>query len=154
MGDLIGRRVDTSTEGSDGRFRERTVAWKDGGTYFTLEAQAPEAQAGLAARELEVSRADVEWRADLPADERRWLVLDADQVLGLDLHLAWDAPRDEPDTDAGAGDLPPGDAALIADRDAARAAHDFTRADALRSQLAEHGIEVVDGPDGSTWRRR
>lgn len=53
VGDLIGRRVDTSTEGPDGKFRERTVAWKDGGTYFTLEASAPEAQAGLAARELD-----------------------------------------------------------------------------------------------------
>ena len=29
-------------------------------------------------------------RADLPADERRWLVLDADQVLGLDLDRVWD----------------------------------------------------------------
>ena len=31
-------------------------------------------------------------RADLPADERRWLVLDADLVLGLDLDLAWASP--------------------------------------------------------------
>lgn len=53
VGDIIGRRVDTATEGADGRLRERTVAWKDGGTYFTLEASAPEAQAGLAARELD-----------------------------------------------------------------------------------------------------
>jgi uncharacterized protein DUF4339 len=50
VGDLIGRRVDSSSEGPDGRFREWTVAWKDGGTYFTLEAVAPEAQAGVAAR--------------------------------------------------------------------------------------------------------
>jgi len=53
VGDLMGRRVDTSTEGPEGTFRERTVAWKDGGTFFTLEAAAPEAQAGLAARELD-----------------------------------------------------------------------------------------------------
>ena len=32
-------------------------------------------------------------RVDLPADERRWLVLDADAVLGLDLHRTWDAAR-------------------------------------------------------------
>ena len=50
VGDLIGRRVDASSEGPDGRLREWTVAWKDGGTYFTLEAVAPEAQAGVAAR--------------------------------------------------------------------------------------------------------
>src|SRR4029077_714331 len=34
-------------------------------------------------------------RSDLSADERRWLLLDADAVLGLDLHRAWEtkAPR-------------------------------------------------------------
>ncbi len=32
-------------------------------------------------------------RADLPADERRWLALDADRVLGLDLDRVWDGPR-------------------------------------------------------------
>ena len=29
-------------------------------------------------------------RASIPAEERRWLVLDADLVLGLDLHAVWD----------------------------------------------------------------
>ena len=31
--------------------------------------------------------------ADIPADERRWLVLDADLVLGLDLDRVWDGRR-------------------------------------------------------------
>jgi hypothetical protein len=53
VGDLMGRRVDTSSEGPDGKLRARTVAWKDGGTYFTLEAEAPEAQAAVAGRELD-----------------------------------------------------------------------------------------------------
>jgi hypothetical protein len=53
VGDLFGRRVDTSVDGPEGTFRERTVAWKDGATFFTLEASAPEAQAGLAGRELD-----------------------------------------------------------------------------------------------------
>ena len=53
VGDLIGRRVDTVAETPDGRVRETTVAWKDGGTYFTLEASAPEAQAAQAAREMD-----------------------------------------------------------------------------------------------------
>ena len=35
-------------------------------------------------------------RADLPADERRWLVLDADFVLGLDLDRAAAAGRGRP----------------------------------------------------------
>jgi cysteinyl-tRNA synthetase len=44
--------------------------------------------------------------------------------------------------------------ALVAERDAARAARDFARADALRDQLAERGIELLDGPEGTRWRRR
>jgi len=53
VGDLIGRRVETVAETPEGSFRETTVAWKDGGTYYTLEASAPEAQAALAAREVD-----------------------------------------------------------------------------------------------------
>src|SRR5262249_26683016 len=49
-------------------------------------------------------------RADLPADERRWLALDADLVLGLDLDLAVDAggsgSRGSAEVDAGTEDSP------------------------------------------------
>ena len=89
-------------------------------------------------------------RADLPADERRWLVLDADAVLGLDLHRVWEAQPEE----AGEADVPREITALVAARDAARAARDYARADDLRRELAERGWDVVDGPDGSTLRRR
>jgi cysteinyl-tRNA synthetase len=89
-------------------------------------------------------------RADLPPDERRWLVLDADAVLGLDLHRAWEAPGSAAD----APDVPAEVAALIADRGAARAARDYARADELRAQLSDLGWDVVDGPDGSTIRPR
>jgi cysteinyl-tRNA synthetase len=105
-------------------------------------------------------------RADQPADERRWLVLDADQVLGLDLDRSWelaDAAALGPATAAGpasrttpTGDgaaLEPALATLLEARDAARAARDWARADALRAELAAAGIEVVDGPAGSRWRR-
>ncbi|MDW8364100.1 MAG: cysteine--tRNA ligase [Myxococcales bacterium] len=40
----------------------------------------------------------------------------------------------------------------MAERDAARAARDFARADAVRGQLQALGVEVLDGPDGSRWR--
>ena len=86
-------------------------------------------------------------RADLSADERRWLLLDADAVLGLDLHRVWDAA-------AGADDVVPADVlARVEERAGARAARDFARADAIREELAAAGWEVVDGPDGSTARR-
>lgn len=43
--------------------------------------------------------------------------------------------------------------ALIAQRQAARAARDFKSADAIREQLKEQGVELEDGPDGTKWRR-
>jgi cysteinyl-tRNA synthetase len=43
--------------------------------------------------------------------------------------------------------------ALIARRNAARAARDFAAADAIRAQLAGLGIELLDGKDGVKWRR-
>jgi cysteinyl-tRNA synthetase len=88
-------------------------------------------------------------RADITPDERRWLVLDADAILGLDLHRAWEAP-----TDAAPSDVPTDVAALVADREVARAARDYARADELRRELTEKGWDVVDGPAGSTVRRR
>jgi len=86
-------------------------------------------------------------RADLSVDERRWLVLDADAVLGLDLHRVWDAPAEDPD-------VPPEVAALLRDREDARAARDYDRADALREQIGAAGFDVIDGPEESTVRRR
>jgi cysteinyl-tRNA synthetase len=92
-------------------------------------------------------------RADLSQDERRWLVLDADAVLGLDLHLVWDSPSkgSTGPTDS----TPPADiTAMAIARDEARAARDYARADDLRRELGRRGWDVVDGPGGSTLRRR
>lgn len=44
--------------------------------------------------------------------------------------------------------------ALVAGRSAARAAKDWARADVLRDELTKCGIEVLDGPNGSSWRRK
>jgi cysteinyl-tRNA synthetase len=43
--------------------------------------------------------------------------------------------------------------ALIQQRNAARAARDFSTADSLRAKLANMGIELLDGKDGVKWRR-
>ncbi len=43
--------------------------------------------------------------------------------------------------------------ALVTARLAARAAKDWAEADRIRDQLAAEGIEVMDGPQGSAWRR-
>jgi cysteinyl-tRNA synthetase len=43
---------------------------------------------------------------------------------------------------------------LVAERVAARQRKDFAEADRIRDALAARGVEVMDGPSGSTWRRK
>ena len=85
-------------------------------------------------------------RAHDSADERRWLILDADAVLGLDLHRVWEEPDEV--------QVPVDVARLADDRDDARARRDFERGDAIRDELAALGWDVVDGPESSSVRRR
>lgn len=81
-----------------------------------------------------------------PAD--CWAVLaDADRALGFAL-----AEAEAPDADASGSD--PRIDALVAERAASRAARDFATSDRIRDDLAAEGVEVVDTPDGTTWRRR
>ncbi|MEM9668321.1 MAG: cysteine--tRNA ligase [Pseudomonadota bacterium] len=42
---------------------------------------------------------------------------------------------------------------LVAARDTARAEKNWGEADRIRDELATEGIEIMDGPDGATWRR-
>ena len=44
--------------------------------------------------------------------------------------------------------------ALVAQRVDARKAKDFAASDQIRAQLADMGVEVMDNPAGSTWRRK
>ncbi len=70
------------------------------------------------------------------------------EVLGINpLDATWRAGASEPSMRA-LGSLVE---SLIADRDAARAAKDFTAADRIRDELAAAGISVEDGPTGSHW---
>jgi cysteinyl-tRNA synthetase len=61
-----------------------------------------------------------------------------------DAHL--DVLGDESSLDADVG-------ALIQEREAARAARDFARADRIREELRERGIALEDSKDGVRWRR-
>ncbi len=42
--------------------------------------------------------------------------------------------------------------AALAEREAARAARDFARSDAIRDDLAARGIALMDSPEGTTWK--
>ncbi|MCW5937036.1 MAG: cysteine--tRNA ligase [Fimbriimonadaceae bacterium] len=42
----------------------------------------------------------------------------------------------------------------VAERDVAKKAKDFARADAIRNRLNEEGIELRDSPEGTTWAKR
>jgi cysteinyl-tRNA synthetase len=68
--------------------------------------------------------------------------LDFDRVLGLRLADAADAKA-----------LPAKVAALIEQREAARAARDWTTADELRGTIRQHGYEIEDTPSGTRWRK-
>ncbi len=84
-------------------------------------------------------------RADLPVDERRWLLLDADFVLGLELDRSYGRSTDL---------LPADVAALLEERARARASRDFASSDRLRERLAKLGWDVTDTPTGQAARRR
>ncbi len=50
--------------------------------------------------------------------------------------------------------LPPEIAAMIEEREAARRARDWARADGIREELARRGYIIEDTPQGPRWRRR
>ncbi len=89
---------------------------------------------------LEVARS-----SELQPAEKRALLLEFDGWLGLDLVIA-DPPEEATESD-------PRIDGLLAQRDAARAKKDWAEADRIRDALAAEGVEIVDSPEGSRWRR-
>jgi cysteinyl-tRNA synthetase len=87
-------------------------------------------------------------RQDIAAmAEARANLIDAGALLGL----LQSAPADW-EQRGDAGDNARIDA-LVAARVEARRARNFAEADRIRDQLAAEGIDIMDGPEGSTWRR-
>ncbi len=79
----------------------------------------------------------------IPAADRLAATASMDEVLGLGLA---EARAGEPELDAEVR-------ALLEERDRARAARDFKRADQIRAQLAERGLELLDGSEGTRVKR-
>lgn len=88
------------------------------------------------------------WRAakdtSASAGEIYATLLEMDKVLGLGFSEMAPADAEISDDEI---------SALVEERNASRAAKDYARGDEIRDQLADLGIEIMDSPDGTTWRR-
>lgn len=93
---------------------------------------------------------DVARRANVAIDDERrdeaaTLVATVRELTGA---LGFAAPDGRPE------ELDDEVVALVAERDSARAARDFVRADRIREELARRGITLEDTPGGTVWHRR
>ncbi len=85
------------------------------------------------------------------AARRKGELLAAGELLGLLRQSPTDWFRWRPAGAAGLSDTEI--EALVAERAAARKARDFGRADAIRDRLQGAGIQLLDTPEGTKWRR-
>jgi cysteinyl-tRNA synthetase len=80
------------------------------------------------------------------------LLKDFDRVLSLNLLEAADALRKKEAEEAAASADPEIDA-LVAARTAAKKAKNFAEADRIRDELKAMGVEIIDTPQGTKWRK-
>ena len=80
----------------------------------------------------------------------RWdLLADFDRVLAFGL-----ADASDPEAAQDVAAVDPEVAALVAEREAARAGKDWATADRIRDDLASRGFDLIDTPEGPRARRR
>ncbi len=84
------------------------------------------------------------------SDDIYKLILDTDNVLGLDLNKEFEEIEVKNDDDELAAKVEE----MLAKRAEARKNKDFATADAIRNELAEMGIEIKDTPQGATWTKK
>ena len=77
---------------------------------------------------------------------------DFDQVMSLNLLQAAKALREKEAAEAAASADPEIDS-LVTARTEAKKAKNFAEADRIRDLLKDRGIEIIDTPQGSKWRR-
>ena len=83
------------------------------------------------------------------------LIEDFDRVLGLDIVPAAKAQIEKERAAAEAAASDPfiqEIEALIAERTAAKKSRDFARADAIRAELTEKGVTIIDTPEGTKYK--
>lgn len=139
------RAADTAVK----RLRQRMADWAPAAPWSSdAAAELDRRFRAAVADDLDFPRAMVVLNeavsSDLPGGEKYALLASWDAVLGLDLERdarkAWEPTEDM--------------RTLVAERDAARAAKDFARADEIRNQLQAMGLEVMDTPEGTKVRPR
>ena len=83
-------------------------------------------------------------KADLNDASKRALLEEFDCVLSLDLTKEVEAGEVDADLAAYVEEM-------IEKRKAARREKDFARADAIRDELLQKGVEIKDTREGTTW---
>ena len=79
----------------------------------------------------------------VPAADKLAVLFDIDRVLGLELAEIEAEQTVDEETEK-----------LIKEREDARANKDFARADQIRDELLEQGIELKDTPEGTVWKKK
>ena len=89
-------------------------------------------------------------KSDINDGTKYALIMSFDKVLGLKLQSAFDTlNQEQPTVD---DDLKQTIETMIEQRKTAKANKDYATADAIRSKLAEMGVELIDTKDGTTYK--
>ena len=83
-------------------------------------------------------------KADISDASKRYLVEDFDQVFSLDLTAEVEESQADDELAAFVEEK-------IAERQAARKEKDFAKADAIRQELLDRGVEIKDTREGTVW---
>ena len=83
-------------------------------------------------------------KADISDASKRYLVEDFDQVFSLDLTAEVEGSQADDELTAFVE-------GKIAERQAARKEKDFAKADAIRQELLDRGVEIKDTREGTVW---
>jgi len=89
---------------------------------------------------------------EIPATEKLALIAKLDSVLGLDLIAKAKESLTAP-TETGNANSDPEIDALVVERNEAKKAKNWARADEIRNILKEKGIVLVDTPEGTIWKK-
>jgi cysteinyl-tRNA synthetase len=126
------------------------TAAPDGNSDSVMAALCDDLNTPMALAELNALAKEAQKAEGVPAKaSAKARLLAAGELLGL-LYAdpqVWFQGTAQSDADSARFD------ALLAERNAARAAKDYARADAIRQEFAEAGVVIEDTPGGARWKR-